>query len=204
MKSLRARRACLRHRSLKRVLPQLRLTKPGPSLLLGSSGSAPTIGRRLSPTATTAQSLYSGSQLEHRHFFDVCSQRDLSRLAGLGQRRRRSWRFICQAMASPTIQDCARKVCRKDIMSTVASRATNRSLSECSMNTTDTFSPFWARVCTIIKLAVGIWPAGAQRDALAALSQDIQAIEIYAGNIADGETAANVAGRIITKFLYRL
>jgi hypothetical protein len=103
-----------------------------------------------------------------------------------------------------TIQDCARKVCRKDIMSTVANRATNRSLSECSMNTTDTFSPFWARVCTIIKQAVGIWPAGAQRDALAALSQDIQAIEIYAGNIADGETAANVAGRIITKFLYRL
>ena len=72
------------------------------------------------------------------------------------------------------------------------------------MNTTDTLSPFWARVCTIIKQAVGIWPAGAQRDALAALSQDIQAIEIYAGNIADGETAANVAGRIITKFLYRL
>ena len=31
------------------------------------------------------------------------------------------------------------------------------------MNTTDTFSPFWARVCTIIKQAVGIWPVGAQR-----------------------------------------
>ena len=106
-------------------------TKPeSPSLLLGSSGSAPKIGGRLSPTATTAQSLYSGSQMEHRHFFDACSQRDLSRLAGLGQRRRRSWRFICQAMASPTIQDCARKVCRKDIMSTVASRGTNRCFSE--------------------------------------------------------------------------
>ena len=130
MKSLRTRRPCLQSPSLKRVVPQLRLTKPGPSLLLGSSGSAPTIGRRLSPTATTAQSLYSRSQMEHRHFFDACSQRDLSRLAGLGQRRRRSWRFICQAMASPTIQDRARKVCRKDIMSTVASRATKRSLSE--------------------------------------------------------------------------
>jgi len=203
MKSLRARRACLRHRSLKRVLPQLRLTKPGPSLLLGSSGSAPTIGRRLSPTATTARSLYSGSQMEHRHFFDACSQRDLSRLVGLGQRRRRSWRFICQAMASPTIQDCARKVCRKDIMS-ICQPSHQPLFLGVSMNTTDTFSPFWARVCTNIKLAVGIWPAGAQRDALAALSQDIHAIEIYAGNIADGETAANVAGRIITKFLYRL
>jgi hypothetical protein len=31
------------------------------------------------------------------------------------------------------------------------------------MNTTDTLSPFWARVCTIIKQAVGIWPVGAQR-----------------------------------------
>lgn len=72
------------------------------------------------------------------------------------------------------------------------------------MNTTDTLSPFWARVCAIIKQAVGIWPAGPQRDALAALSQDIQAIEIYAGNIAEGETAANVAGRIITKFLYQV
>jgi hypothetical protein len=130
MKLLRTRRRCLQSPSLKRVLPQLRLTKPGPSLLLGSSGSAPTIGRRLSPTATTAQSLYSGNQLVHRHFFDACSQRDLSRLAGLGQKRRRSWRFICQAMASPTIQECARKVCRKDIMSTVASRGTNRCFSE--------------------------------------------------------------------------
>ena len=204
MKSLRTRRPCLQSPSLKRVVPQLRLTKPGPpSLLLGSSGSAPTIGRRLSPTATTAQSLYSGSQMEHRHFFDACSQRDLSRLVGLGQRRRRSWRFICQAMASPTIQDCARKVCRKDIMS-ICQPSHQPLFLGVSMNTTDTFSPFWARVCTIIKLAVGIWPAGAQRDALAALSQDIHAIEIYAGNIADGETAANVAGRIITKFLYRL
>ena len=85
MKSLRTRRPCLQSPSLKRVVPQLRLTKPGPSLLLGSSGSAPTIGTRLSPTATTAQSFYSGSQMEHRHFFDACSQRDLSRLAGLGQ-----------------------------------------------------------------------------------------------------------------------
>jgi hypothetical protein len=41
------------------------------------------------------------------------------------------------------------------------------------MNTMDTVSPFWARVCAIIKQAVGIWPAGPQRDALAALSQDI-------------------------------
>ena len=69
MKSLRTRRPCLQSRSLKQVVPQLRLTKPEPSLLLGSSGSAPTIVRRLSPTATTAQSLYSGSQMDHGHFF---------------------------------------------------------------------------------------------------------------------------------------
>ena len=73
-----------------------------------------------------------------------------------------------------------------------------------SMNTMDSVSPFRARVCAIIKQAVGIWPAGAQRDALSELSQDLQAIEIYAGDIAPGETAANVAGRVITEFLYQV
>jgi hypothetical protein len=68
----------------------------------------------------------------------------------------------------------------------------------------NTLSPFWRRVYAIIEQAADIWPAGAQRDALSQLSQDIQAIEIYAGNIADGETAATVAGRIITKLLYQL
>ena len=67
-----------------------------------------------------------------------------------------------------------------------------------------TLSPFWQKVHAIVEQAADIWPPGPQRDELAALGQDIQAIEIYAGNIADGETAANVAGRIITKFLYRL
>ena len=68
----------------------------------------------------------------------------------------------------------------------------------------NTLSPFWRRVYAIIEQAADIWPAGLQRDALAALSQDIQAIEIFAGNIAEGETAANVAGRVITKFLYQV
>ena len=66
----------------------------------------------------------------------------------------------------------------------------------------NTLSPFWRKVHAIVEQASDIWPAGPQRDALAALSQDIQAIEIYVGNIADGENAANVAGRVITKFLY--
>ena len=44
---------------------------------------------------------------------------------------------------------------------------------------------------------------GLEREALYELSQDPEAIAIYAGEIDPCQTPVNVAGRVITKFLFK-
>jgi hypothetical protein len=71
-------------------------------------------------------------------------------------------------------------------------------------NWTTTLSPFWAQVRSIVEQAALIRSKGSEREALYELSQDPEAIAIYAGEIGPGQTAVNVAGRVITKFLFNV
>jgi hypothetical protein len=58
------------------------------------------------------------------------------------------------------------------------------------------------QVRSIFEQAALIWSKGSEREALYELSQDPEAIAIYASEIGPGQTAVNVAGRVITKFLF--